>query len=83
VDIKYTSYMYASITVNNVKLYIDILAIPYSLLHMCAHACALHTHPRTHTKICMECAKKSSPFLSPIHSTTNFESIFIAVKILL
>lgn len=50
-----------------------------------ARTCALHTHIHihTHAKICMECAKKPSPFLLPIDSTTNFESTFIAIKILL
>lgn len=76
--------MYAFITVNDVKLYIDILAICYSLLiHMRARARSTHTHIHTHAKICMECAKKPSPFLLPIDSTTNFESTFIAIKILL
>lgn len=70
--------MYASITVNDVKLYIDILAISYSLL---IHTRSTHIHTYTHTKICMECAKKPSPFLFlPIDFTTNFESTFIAIK---
>lgn len=72
--------MYASITVNDVKLYIDILAIPYSLLIHTRVRARTHTH---HTKYVWNVPKKPSPFLSSIDSTTNFESTFTAIKILL